>query len=162
MHGMSERKTVVSTRIGAPREAVYRAFVDQDALATWLPPGSMRGVVHAFDAREGGAFSMSLVYPEDEAPRGKTSERTDTFRGRFVELVPNEQIVWATQFESADPSLAGEMIVRTTLVAQGDATQVTITCGNIPRGVRLEDNEAGCRSSLQKLASYLLAGNASR
>jgi len=104
--------TVVSKIINAPREAVYRAFLDQDAVATWLPPGSMRGVVHAFDAREGGSFSMSLVYPEgDRSSQGKTSESTDTFQGRFAKLIPNERIVWAVEFESADPSFAGEMIV---------------------------------------------------
>jgi uncharacterized protein YndB with AHSA1/START domain len=152
---MSERTTIVSTRINAPREAVYRAFLDPNALATWLPPGSMTGLVHAFDAREGGSFSMSLVYPEDEAPRGKTSAHTDTFKGRFVKLVPNEQIVWATEFESADPAFAGEMIVTTTLASTGAGTQVTIACENIPRGVKLEDNEAGCRSTLEKLATFV-------
>src|SRR5947209_19076610 len=111
---MSERKTVVSTLINAPPEAVYRAFIEQDAIAAWLPPGTMGGIVHAFEAREGGAFSMSLVYPDDEAPHGKTSARTDTFRGRFVKLIPHEQVAWATEFESADPSPAGEMIVRPT------------------------------------------------
>jgi uncharacterized protein YndB with AHSA1/START domain len=158
MHGMNDRKTVVSTLIKAPPEAVYRAFIDRNAVAAWLPPGRMRGIVHAFEPREGGAFSMSLVYPPSEAPRGKTSEHADTFVGRFVELVPNELVVWATRFESADPSLAGEMIVRTTLVPQDNSTQVTITCENIPRGVKLDDNEAGCRASLQKLASYLAEG----
>jgi uncharacterized protein YndB with AHSA1/START domain len=152
---MSERTTIVSTRINAPREAVYRAFLDPNALATWLPPGSMTGLVHAFDAREGGSFSMSLVYPEDEAPRGKTSAHTDTFKGRFAKLVPNEQIVWATEFESADPAFAGEMVVRTTLASTGNGTQVTIACENIPRGVKLEDNEAGCRSTLKKLAAFV-------
>ena len=62
---MSDRaSTVVSRVLDAPREAVYRAYLDRDSLAAWLPPGAMTGVVHAFDAREGGAFSMSLVYPE--------------------------------------------------------------------------------------------------
>jgi len=93
--------TVVSRVVKAPPEAAYRAFLDQDALVAWLPPGTMQGVVHAFDAREGGTFRISLVYPEDEdSPRGKSSARTDTVGGRFVELVPHERIVWATQFES--------------------------------------------------------------
>jgi uncharacterized protein YndB with AHSA1/START domain len=148
--------TVVSRVINAAPEAVYRAYLDPDALVAWLPPGSMRGVVHAFDAREGGAFSMSLVYPEgDRSSRGKTSENTDTFRGRFAKLIPNERIVWAVEFESADPSFAGEMIVSTMLVAEGNGTKVTVLCENIPRGIRLEDNEAGCRSTLEKLASFL-------
>ncbi|MEA2936645.1 MAG: hypothetical protein QOC56_149 [Alphaproteobacteria bacterium] len=148
--------TAVSRVINAPREAVYRAFLDQDAVAAWLPPGSMRGVVHAFDGREGGSFSMSLVYPDDdESSRGKTSENTDTFRGRFVTLIPCERMVWAVEFVSADPSFAGEMTVSTTLAAAGSGTKVTIVCENIPRGVRLEDNEAGCRSTLEKLATFL-------
>jgi uncharacterized protein YndB with AHSA1/START domain len=116
----------------------------------------MTGVVHAFDAREGGAFNMSLVYPESGGPaRGKTSESTDTFRGRFVKLIPNKQIAWAVEFESADPSFAGEMTVTTTLARAGSGTKVTILCENIPRGVRPEDNALGCRSTLEKLAFFL-------
>jgi len=148
--------TVVSRVINAPREAVYGAFLDPDALVVWLPPGSMRGVVHAFEGREGGAFSMSLVYPEDDrSSRGKTSESTDTFRGRFAKLIPNERIVWAVEFESADASFAGEMIVSTTLAPAGSGTRVTILCENIPPGIRPEDNEAGSRSTLEKLASFI-------
>ncbi len=73
---MSDRaSTVVSRVLDAPREAVYRAYLDRDSLAAWLPPDAMTGVVHTFDAREGGAFSMSLVYPEgDRSARGKTTE----------------------------------------------------------------------------------------
>ena len=150
------RSTTVSRVINVPPEAVYRAYLDQDAVATWLPPGSMTAIVHAFDGREGGAFSMSLIYPEDDqSARGKSSERTDTFQGRLVKLIPNRQIVWATQFESTDPSFAGEMIVRTTLAPAGNGTRVTIVCENIPPGIRLEDNEASCRSTLDKLAAFL-------
>jgi uncharacterized protein YndB with AHSA1/START domain len=99
---------------------------------------------------------MSLVYSEDDSSsRGKTSASTDTFRGRFAKLIPNEQIVWAVEFESADPSFAGEMTVSTTLAPAGNGTKVTILCENIPPGVRPEDNEAGCRSTLEKLASFL-------
>jgi uncharacterized protein YndB with AHSA1/START domain len=148
--------TVVSRIINAPPEAVYRAFLDQDALVVWLPPGSMRGVVHAFEGREGGAFSMSLVYPDDDrSARGKTSASTDTFRGCFAKLVPNEQIVWAVEFDSADPSFAGEMIVSTTLAPAGSGTKITMLCENIPPGIRPEDNEAGGRSTLEKLAAFL-------
>ena len=148
--------TVVSRVVKASREAVYRAFLDQDALVAWLPPGTMQGVVHAFDAREGGTFRISLVYPEGEgSPRGKSSARTDTVGGRFVELVPNERIVWATQFESTDPSFAGEMIVSWMLRPAGSGTEVIVRCENIPRGIRPEDNEAGSRSTLEKLAAFL-------
>jgi uncharacterized protein YndB with AHSA1/START domain len=148
--------TIVSRVINAPRETVYRAFLDRDALVHWLPPGSMTGVIHAFEAREGGIFRMSLEYPEDDtSSRGKTSARTDTFRGRFAKLVPLERIVWATEFESADPSFAGEMIVDWTLASAGGGTRVTVRCENIPRGIRPEDNEAGTRSTLAKLAAFL-------
>jgi uncharacterized protein YndB with AHSA1/START domain len=154
---MSElASTVVSTTIKASPEAVYQAYLDPDAVANWLPPDRMRGEVHAFEPRVGGAFSMSLAYPEGEgAGRGKTSETTDTFRGRFVRLIPDEEVVWAVEFESEDPSFAGEMIVRTTLAPAGGGTEVTIRCENIPVGIRPEDNEAGCRSTLEKLAAFL-------
>jgi uncharacterized protein YndB with AHSA1/START domain len=148
--------TIVSRVIAAPREAVYSALLDRDAIATWLPPASMTGVVHAFDAREGGSFRISLVYPEgDGASQGKTSDRTDTVRGRFVTLIPNERVVWATEFESADPSFAGEMILTWTLVSVDGGTEITALCENIPHGIRPEDNEAGCRSTLENLAAFL-------
>jgi uncharacterized protein YndB with AHSA1/START domain len=99
---------------------------------------------------------MSLVYPESEtSARGKSSDRADTFNGRFVKLVPNEQIVWATVFESGDPSFAGEMIITTTLVPAGRGTEVTIRCDNIPPGIRLEDNATGCRLTLDQLATFV-------
>lgn len=99
---------------------------------------------------------MSLVYPEgDSSARGKTSESTDTFQGRFAKLSPNERIVWAVEFESADPSFAGEMIVSTTLEPAGGGTKVTMLCENIPPGIRPEDNEAGGRSTLEQLAAFL-------
>jgi uncharacterized protein YndB with AHSA1/START domain len=148
--------TAVSRVIEAPPAAVYQAYLDQDAMVAWLPPGSMTGVVHSFDPREGGAISMSLVYPEgDNSFRGKTSKRTDTFHGRFVKLVPNELIECAVEFESADSSFAGEMIVSTTLEPADRGTKVTFFCENIPQGIKPEGNEAGCRSTLEKLAAFL-------
>jgi uncharacterized protein YndB with AHSA1/START domain len=145
----------VSKVIRAPREVLYRAFLDPDALVTWLPPDSMRGVVHAFEGREGGSFRMSLIYPDGDGVRGKTSDNTDTFECRFVRLIPNERIVWATTFEFADPDLGGRMLVSTTLAPVDRGTQVTIPCEHIPPGIRPEDNEAGCGASLEKLASYV-------
>jgi uncharacterized protein YndB with AHSA1/START domain len=148
--------TVVSRVVAAPRESVYGALLDKDALRTWLPPDPMTGVVHAFDAREGGPFRMSLVYPEgDTSSRGKSSERTDTFQGRFVTLIPNERVVWAVEFESDDPSFAGEMLLTWMLAPVDGGTEITVLCENIPRGIRPEDNEAGCRSTLENLAAFL-------
>jgi uncharacterized protein YndB with AHSA1/START domain len=148
-------RTAVSRIINAPRSEVYRAFLDAEALATWLPPDSMTGVVHEFDAREGGVLRMSLIYPPDEAGRGKSSSDTDTFAARFVTLVPDENVVWAVNFESNDPAFSGEMIVRTTLEPAGTATRITMLCENIPVGIRPEDNEAGSHSTLEKLAAFV-------
>ena len=98
--------------IKAPRHAVYRACLDPDALARWRVPDNMTARVHVFDAREGGGYRMSLTYRDpQQSPGGKTSEDTDTFQGRFVELVPDEKIVEAIEFESRDTGFAGEMKV---------------------------------------------------
>jgi uncharacterized protein YndB with AHSA1/START domain len=148
-------RTTVSRVMDAPRAAIYRAFLDPQAIAAWLPPGSMTGIVHVFEPREGGAFRMSLVYPPGEAGHGKSSDDTDTFAARFTTLVPDACIVWTVTFESADPAFAGEMLVRTTLEPADAGTRVTMLCENIPSGIRPEDNETGCRSTLEKLAAYV-------
>ena len=146
----------VSRVIKASPRAVYRAFLDPDALATWLPPDSMTGIVHSFDAREGGSFSLSLVYPDDHTEtRGKTDAKTDTVNGRFVELLPDRKVVWKTRFDSPDPAFAGEMTLTVTLAPVGNGTEVTLRCDDIPSGIRPEDNEAGSRSSLENLAAFL-------
>lgn len=151
--------TTVTIVIDAPREDVYRAFLDPDAVAEWLPPDGMSGRVHRFDPREGGGFRISLTYlnPADSpgGAGGKTSEDTDTHRGRFVELVPDERIVEVVEFESDDPGFAGEMRVIVTLADVDAGTEVTFRCENIPSGIRPEDNEAGSRSSLANLAALL-------
>jgi uncharacterized protein YndB with AHSA1/START domain len=142
--------------IKAPREALYRAFTDPAALAVWLPPGEMTGEIYSFDARVGGGYRMSLFYPSSEKVfRGKTSEREDNFTARFVELVPPARIVQAITFNSADPAFSGEMIMVATFEAAGGGTELTVECKHIPHGIRPEDNEAGCRSSLEKLARYI-------
>jgi uncharacterized protein YndB with AHSA1/START domain len=74
--------TRVSKVIKASRAAVYQVFLDPISLIAWLPPDNMRGQVHVFDAREGGAFRISLTYQDQAHPlRGKTSEDTDTVQG---------------------------------------------------------------------------------
>lgn len=90
--------------MNAPRASVYRALVDAHAVATWMVPTGMTSHVHAFDAREGGAFRISLTYDAPTAI-GKTTAQTDTFHGRFVKLVPNEQVIEVVEFETPDPAL---------------------------------------------------------
>ncbi len=157
---MTDAHAQASTRnskwIKAPPDALYRAFTDPAALAVWQAPGDMTGTVHQFDAREGGGYQMSLYYPaSDTTSQGKTAEREDRFTARFVELMPPRRIVEAVTFDSDDPAFAGEMIMEVTLEAADGGTTVTIVFKNIPAGVRPEDNEAGTRESLEKLARYV-------
>jgi uncharacterized protein YndB with AHSA1/START domain len=148
--------TRTSRVIKAPREALYRAFTDPAALAVWLSPGEMTAKVHEFDARVGGGYRMSLFYPASEQGyRGKTSEREDRFTARFVELTPPTRIVQAITFDSVDPAFAGEMTMVVTFEERDGGTEVTLLFEHIPPGIRPEDNEAGTRSSLEKLARYI-------
>jgi uncharacterized protein YndB with AHSA1/START domain len=142
--------------IRAPREALYRAFLDPVAVAAWLPPGGMTGVIHQFEARVGGCYRMSLIYPSSEPVfRGKASEREDRFTARFVELTPPSRIVQAITFDSADPAFAGEMTTVATFEAADGGTELVLACHDIPPGIRPEDNEEGCRLSLETLARYI-------
>jgi uncharacterized protein YndB with AHSA1/START domain len=148
--------TRVSKIIKAPRKAVYQACLDPDAVAAWRAPDNMKGHTHLFDAREGGTFRMSLTYQDPEhSPGGKTSEDTDTFHGRFVELIPYEKIVEVIEFESHDPRFAGEMKITTSFADTDEGTEVTVLCEDIPAGIRPEDNEMGCKSSLRNLAALI-------
>ena len=150
------RSTRVSQMIKAPRETVYRAFLEPSAVAAWLPPNGMTGQVDIFEPHDGGKFRMSLTYLDRlNSLRGKTSDDTDTFEGRFVQLLPKEKIVWSVEFESERPDFAGEMIITWSLTDAAGGTEVTALCEDIPEGIRLEDNETGSRSSLQKLAAFV-------
>jgi len=150
------QSTRVSILIKAPRKAVYQAFLDPHAVASWLPQNDMTGQVHEFDPRVGGRFRISLTYQHAERSlHGKTSADTDTVRGRFVELIPSEKIVQIVEFESQQPEFAGEITITATYTNAVGGTEVTMLCENIPKGIRPEDNEMGCRESLQKLAALL-------
>ena len=104
----------------------YAALIDSGAVQQWMVPDSMTSHVHSFEAREGGTFRVSLTY-DAPAGTGKTSARTDTYHGRFVRLVPGEEVVQVMEFETADPALRGEMTITFTLAdaAAGDGTDLT-------------------------------------
>ena len=156
---MTRASTNVSRIIKAPRRAVYEACLDPDAVAAWRVPDNMTAHVHVFDPREGGTYRMSLTYRDPkQSPGGKTSEDTDTFQGRFVELVPDEKIVEAIEFDSRDPAFAGEMKMTTRLVDADGGTEVTILSQDLPPGIRPEDNEEGTGQALQKLAALVENG----
>jgi uncharacterized protein YndB with AHSA1/START domain len=157
---MSDRLPTNNTRVSkivkAPRKTVYRTFLDRDAVASWLPPNNMTGHVHVFEPREGGRFQISLMYQDPKhSLAGKTSQHTDTVQGRFVELIPDKKIVEVVEFESQKPKFAGEMKIIVSLADAEGGTEITMLCENIPRGIRPEDNEMGCRESLQNLAALL-------
>src|SRR5882762_7047040 len=141
----------------APRAKVYRTLLDARAVATWMVPNGMTSRVHAFDAREGGSFRISLTY---DAPTGtgKTTAQTDTYHGRFVKLVTNEQVVEVVEFETTDPALRGEMTIAIALADADGGTDIHAVHDGLPRGVPAADNEAGWRSSLGKLAALVEAG----
>jgi uncharacterized protein YndB with AHSA1/START domain len=129
--------------------------MDPEALVSWLPPKGMRARIDAFDPREGGTYRMVLTYeqPDHSAP-GKASEHADIVRGRFLELVPGERIVQQVEFESEDPAFAGAMKMTWTLTAIPGATEVAISCENVPEGIRKEDHEMGLKSTLENLAAF--------
>ena len=148
------RSTRVTRRIGAPRSSVYAVLIDADAVARWKVPDGMTAEVHAFDGREGGTFRISLTY-ETSTDAGKSSAHTDTYRGRFVELVRNERVVEIDEFETSDPAFAGEMTITITLADSDGGTDVLAVHEGLPAGVSISDNEAGWQSSLARLATLV-------
>jgi uncharacterized protein YndB with AHSA1/START domain len=154
---MANISTRTSHHVNAPRANVYHALLDERAVETWMVPSGMSSHVHSFDPREGGSFRISLTY---DAPTGigKTTAHTDTFHGRFVKLVPNEQVVEVMEFETGDPAMLGEMTVTFTLTDADGGTDVLAVHDNLPPGVSPADNEIGWRMSLDKLAAFVEAG----
>ncbi|HSP13206.1 MAG TPA: SRPBCC family protein [Thermoanaerobaculia bacterium] len=146
--------TRIRRRINAPRAAVYRALLDAGAVSTWMVPDGMTSKVHTFEAREGGSFRISLTY---DAPtgNGKTTAQTDTFHGRFVKLVPNEQVVEVVEFETADPAMRGEMTIAITLADADSGTEFLAVHAGLPPGLSPADNETGWQMSLAKLAALV-------
>ena len=148
--------TRASRLIPAAPAAVWDALMDPEALAQWLPPGDMTGVIHAFDGRVGGGFEMSLYYPEGETEHvGKTAEREDRTRVRFTALQPGRKVVWAVLFDTDDASLKAEMTITVSLEPAEGGTRVTFLSENLPPGLKPADNKEGSRLSLEKLARWL-------
>ena len=134
---------------------VYAAFVDADALASWLPPDGMTGELSEADLRAGGGFTMTLRY--DEAPEGggKTTERTDVSRVAIDELVEPERVVWGVEFDSDDPDNAGRMTMTWTFTARDKGTRVAIDATDVPPGIDVDAHRQGMDASLANLAAWL-------
>jgi uncharacterized protein YndB with AHSA1/START domain len=144
----------MSEFIAAPRERVYSALLDPEAVARWKVPAGMTCEVHEFDASEGGAIRISLTYDAPDRT-GKTHGRTDTYRGRFVRLVPNELVVEADEFETDDPALRGEMMITISLSDARGGTELVAEHDGLPDGVSAADNELGWREALARLAALV-------
>ena len=131
----------------APPERVYRAFLDPDAMAKWLPPNGFTGKVHQMDAKVGGGYRMSFT--------NFTSGRSHSFGGKYLELVPNELIRHTDKFD--DPNLPGEMQVTITLRKVVVGTEMTIVQEGIPDVIPAEACCLGWQESLTLLAKLVEA-----
>ena len=149
--------TRISQHVRAPRASVYRALLEPRAVATWKVPPGMTCHVHEFDAREGGRLRISLTYDEPTGT-GKTTPLTDTYHGRFVKLVPDEQVVEVDEFETQDPAFSGKMTITITLADAEGGTSVLAVHDGLPPGVSPADNETGWRMALARLAALVEAG----
>jgi uncharacterized protein YndB with AHSA1/START domain len=126
----------------APPERIYRAFLDPDALAKWLPPDGFTGKAHQMDARVGGSFRMSFT--------NFGSGASHSFGGTYLELVPNERLRYTDRFD--DPNLPGEMVTTVTLRAVACGTELTAVQEGIPDVIPAEMCYLGWQESLTLLA----------
>ena len=128
--------------LAAPAEKVYRAFLDPDAMARWLPPNGFTGKVHSSDPRVGGKYTMSFT--------NFTTQKVESFGGEYRELVPNERLVYTDRFD--DPGLPGEIRVTVTLKAVSVGTELNVVQEGIPDVIPLEGCYLGWQDSLANLA----------
>lgn len=128
-------------------ERIYRAFLDPDAMAKWLPPNGFTGKVHHLEAKVGGTYKMSF--------KNFTNGHSHSFGGAYLELVPNERIVHTDKFD--DPNLPGEMKVTISLKPVSVGTELNIIQEGIPDVIPLEACYLGWQESLTLLAKLVEA-----
>jgi len=131
----------------ATPEKVYRAFLDPDAMAKWLPPNGFTGKVHHMDAKVGGAYKMSFT--------NFSTGRSIPFGGKYLELAPHERIRYTDQFD--DPNLPGEMVTTITLKKVSCGTELNIVQEGIPDVIPPEACCLGWQESLTLLAKLVEA-----
>jgi uncharacterized protein YndB with AHSA1/START domain len=138
--------TVRLHRVLATRpEKVYRAFLDADAMAKWLPPSGFTCKVHHFDGKVGGTFKMSFT--------NFTTGKGHSFGGQYLELVPYERIRYTDQFD--DPNLPGIIEVTVALKAVSVGTEIEIEQAGLPTVIPLEACYLGWQQSLRQLAELV-------
>jgi uncharacterized protein YndB with AHSA1/START domain len=129
----------------APPERVYRAFLDADANAKWLPPNGFTCKVHQLDARVGGTYRMSFT--------NFTTGGSHSFAGEYVELVPHERIRHTDKFD--DPNLKGGMTTTIVLKKVSTGTDLSVTQEGIPDAIPTEMCYLGWQDSLDQLAKLV-------
>jgi uncharacterized protein YndB with AHSA1/START domain len=129
----------------AEPERIYRAFLDPDAMAKWLPPNGFTGKIHEMDAKVGGRHKMSFT--------NFTTGKSHSFGGTYVELRPNELICYTDKFD--DANLPGEMQVTVTLKKGSCGTDVDIVQEGVPDVIPAEACYLGWQESLSLLAKLV-------
>lgn len=139
---MSQNNTVRLHRVLPTKpEKVYRAFLEADAVAKWLPPYGFTCTVEKLEAKVGGSHRMSF--------RNFTTGNAHSFGGEYLELVPNERLRYTDRFD--DPNLPGAMEVTVTLKAVAVGTEIHIEQSGIPAAIPLEACYLGWQESLEQL-----------
>ena len=131
----------------APPERVYRAFLDADAMAKWLPPNGFTGKVHHMEPKVGGSYRMSFT--------NFTTGHSHSFGGDYLELVPHEQIRYTGKFE--DENLPGMMQTTVTLRAVSCGTEFNVVQEGIPQVIPAEACYLGWQESLVLLGKLVEA-----
>ncbi len=131
----------------APPERVYKAFIDPEAMAKWLPPHGFTGKVHQLDARVGGSFKMSFT--------NFSTGKSESFGGKFLELVPGARIRHTDTFD--DPNMPGEMQNTISLKKVFCGTEIEIVQEGIPEPIPVEACYLGWQESLTLLAQLVEA-----
>jgi uncharacterized protein YndB with AHSA1/START domain len=131
----------------APPERIYRAFLDADAMAKWLPPNGFTGKVHHLEAKVRGTYKMSFT--------NFTTSHSHSFGGEYLELVPNERIRHTDKFD--DPNLPGEMQTTISLKKVSCGTELSIVQEGIPGAIPVEACYLGWQESLTLLAQLVEA-----
>jgi len=131
----------------ATPERIYRAFLDADAMAKWLPPNGFTGKIHHMDAKVGGTYKMSFT--------NFTSGKSLSFGGTYLEMVPHERIRYTDQFD--DPNVPGEMQTTITLKQVSVGTELSIVQEGVPGVIPAEACYLGWQESLTLLAKLVEA-----
>jgi uncharacterized protein YndB with AHSA1/START domain len=129
----------------APADRVYKAFLDADALARWLPPYGFLCRVHQFDGKVGGTFKMSFT--------NFGSGKGHSFGGTYLELKPGERVRYTDKFD--DPNLPGEMITTVTLKKVSVGTELNVVQEGVPEVIPTEMCYLGWQESLAQLAKLV-------